>query len=189
MNELKDVLERTVGSIEPTDATSLHSVTIRARRRKLVSRGLTVVTALCVFAVPVALLAVSVGRDDHGSRAPSTSSNQPKLLTYQGRVREEALARGILIMDPSGCTYLEHDSGRRLIAWPSGTYSASDAEGGLVVISEDGYTLALEGQRLTVSGGNVGIDEGGAFADLLPEIEACGQRNAFLVGEVEEAVE
>ena len=73
----------------------------------------------------------------------------------------QALARGKVVVDDAGCIRLE--SGRAydgdLIVWPPG-YSMWTEGGEILIIKEDGGTLARVGDRVEFGGGQISSPSG-----------------------------
>ena len=89
------------------------------------------------------------------SSPTATVNSGPLLLTTSSPTLSglEALARGSLVTDQSGCVRLKSGSGALVtLAWPSG-YRAQAAGGHFVVLDASGGTVAEEGVELQVGGG------------------------------------
>ena len=180
-------LRRALGGWRPGDR-AYDEVVRRVQRRATRRRASVAVIAIMVFAVPFGLLLRSVG-ERHGvvTTASTSSPGSPNLLTYDGRVSEEALSTGILVAH-DGCLFLRKGAGsEQLIAWPAGTSLGIDDEGLALVFDRQGRLLGREGDEITSVGGSLSSAEetGGAYGSLSELVPAaCRTQEIWLVGSV-----
>ena len=115
-------------------------------------------------------------------RSGATTSARPDVVFIEQKSSEgmravmEALARGKVMVDDAGCIRLE--SGRAyhgdLIVWPP-DYSMQVKGDEILIIKEDGQTLARVGDRVELGGGQVSFSSGAreAYKKHLKIPEKC----------------
>ena len=74
-----------------------------------------------------------------------------------------ALITGALLEERSGCLFARAGTERWLLLWPDG-YTARLAQGRIEVVNEDGTVVGIEGQRLSLGGGESNPAEVGGAA-------------------------
>ena len=84
---------------------------------------------------------------------------------------EEADVDGTLAADGSGCVWLETDDGAVNVRWPTG-FTASQANGEIELVDEQGQLVASEGDTLDMIGGTYQADTPGCAPEADPNLEA-----------------